>query len=223
MTSEHGNQHGGTPDNHGESPQQPGWGQPPSPPPSAGGYTPAPPPPAYGGYGPAPSAPQGWGPSAPAPVERPATVRFGLGAYIAELILGLVGAIYVFTNYNSIIQRALAQTNANAKVPESTIRTALIFGAAFGLVIVALEVMFIAFAWHGRNWARVVLWVIGGLGIVSGLVGLSTNSQYGGFYATLSIFQWVLTIAGVVLLAMKPSNEWYRYRRWQRLTGQPPR
>ncbi len=231
MTSEHGNEHGGAPENHGQPPQQPGWGQPPAAPPyeqqppSGGGYAPAPPPPppGYGGYGPMPSAPPGWGQPAPAPVERPATVRFGLGAFIAELILGLIGAVYVLSNYHSIIERALQQANVNANLSESSIRAALIGGAAFGLVIVALEVMFIAFAWNGRNWARVVLWVFGGLGIVSGLIGLSTNSQYGGFYATLSIFQWVLTTAGVVLLALKPSNEWFRYRKWLRLTGQRPR
>ena len=233
MTSGQGNEHGDAPEEHGGTPQQqPGWGQPPSVPPYGGqvppygtppgGYSPAPPPPppAYGGYGPAPSAPPGWGGQAPTPVERPATVRFGLGAFVAELILGLIGGIYVLSNYNSIIQRALDQANVNTKLPESSIRAALIGGAAFALVIVALEVMFIAFAWNGRNWARVVLWVFGGLGIVSGLIGLSTNSQYGGFYATLSIFQWLLTIIGVVLLALKPSNDWFRYRKWRRMTGQ---
>jgi hypothetical protein len=29
-----------------------------------------------------------------------------------------------------------------------------------------------------------------------------------------------LTLAGVVLLALKPSHEWYRYRGWQRANGQ---
>jgi hypothetical protein len=27
-------------------------------------------------------------------------------------------------------------------------------------------------------------------------------------------------LAAAVLLALKPSNEWYRYRGWQRATGQ---
>jgi hypothetical protein len=100
------------------------------------------------------------------------------------------------------------------------LHAALIVGAVIGLIIVAVELLFIWFAWRGRNWARIVLWVVGGLAIVSGLAGLGTNSQLGGFYRTLGIFQLVITIAAVILLSLKPSNEWYRYRKWQRMTGQ---
>ena len=31
--------------------------------------------------------------------------------------------------------------------------------------------------------------------------------------------RWLL-FAGIVLLAQKPANEWYRYRGWLRATGQ---
>ena len=30
----------------------------------------------------------------------------------------------------------------------------------------------------------------------------------------------LLLIAAVVVLALKPSNEWYRFRSWQRANGQ---
>ena len=36
----------------------------------------------------------------------------------------------------------------------------------------------------------------------------------------MGVFSLLLTAAGVVLLALKPSNEWYRFRSWQRATGQ---
>jgi hypothetical protein len=38
--------------------------------------------------------------------------------------------------------------------------------------------------------------------------------------AAVGVFQTLLTIAGIVLLALRPSNEWYRYRGWQRANGQ---
>ena len=41
-----------------------------------------------------------------------------------------------------------------------------------------------------------------------------------GFLTALSVFGLLLTAAGIVLLAMKPANEWYRYRGWLRATGQ---
>jgi hypothetical protein len=211
--------------------QQPGQGQPPSAPfppaPPPGGYAPAPPPPppaypgAAPGYGPAPSAPNAWGPGAPPAVERPVTVRAGLGLFIAEIVLGLIGAIYVLANSQDLLNRVRGQLSGNsAQLSDSALHAALVAGAVVGLIIVAVELLFIWFAWQGRNWARIVLWIVGGLGVVSGLAGLGTNSQFGGFYSALGVCQLLITIAAVVLLALKPSNEWYRYRRWLRATGQ---
>jgi hypothetical protein len=148
------------------------------------------------------------------------TVRAGLGLFIAEIALGLIGSIYVFSNSQALLDRVRSQVQTNAQVSDSALHAALIVGAVIGLIIVAVELLFIWFAWRGRNWARIVLWVVGGLAIVSGLAGLGTNSQFGGFYRTLGIFQLVITIAAVILLSLKPSNEWYRYRKWQRMTGQ---
>lgn len=230
MSSAHGGESEGAPqtngggqEGQGTPQQQPGWGQPPSgPPPGQGygqGYAPAPPAPpqAYGGYRPAP--PAGWG-APPAPVERPVTVRAGLGLFIAEIVLGLIGSIYVFSNSQLLIDRVRSQVETNAQVSDSVLHAGLIVGAVIGLIVVGVELLFIWFAWRGRNWARIVLWVVGGLGIVSGLAGLATNSQFGGFYRTLGIFQLLITVTAVVLLALKPSNEWFRYRKWQRMTGQ---
>jgi hypothetical protein len=184
---------------------------------------PPPPPPQYPGYGPAPAAPAGFG--APRPLERPVTVRAGLGAFIATLVLGLVSTIVVFAQFDSLVEAALAAEGASADDlgidAGDLARTALIAFAVIGLVFAGLEGMFIWFAWNGRNWARIVLWVLGGFGVVSGLVGLvSPQPGYPGYLIGLSLFSFLLTVAGIVLLAMKPSNEWYRYRGWLRATGQ---
>src|SRR3954454_1732922 len=173
----------------------------------------------YPGYGPAPSAPTGYG--ARQPLERPGTVRAGIGAVIANLILGVIVSIITFADIDTIIRQAVAAANDPA-VTESVVRTGIVVGAVIGLIVVGLQALFIWFAWQGRNWARVVLWVLGGLGVVSGLISLSGAGSAGksGFLTGIGFFQLLLDIAGVVLLAMKPSNEWYRYRSWQRATGQ---
>jgi hypothetical protein len=82
--------------------------------------------------------------------------------------------------------------------------------------------MFLWFAWNGRNWARIVLWVLGGLSVVSGLFSLGGAGATGqnGFLTAIGFFQLLLVIAGIVLLALKPSNEWYRYQSWRRATAQ---
>jgi hypothetical protein len=153
-------------------------------------------------------------------MERPATVRAGIGAFVANLVLGLIANIVVFADIDSLIAQARAAAPANQQVSEEVIRTGLVVGAVIGLVVVALNILFLWFAWQGRNWARIVLWVLGGLGVAGGLVTLAGGTSQSGFLTSLSVFQLLLTIAGIVLLALKPSNEWYRFRSWQRTTGQ---
>ncbi len=201
MTSGQGEQPGGP---YGPPP---GWNAPPGPP-------------QYPGYGPAPSAPPGHG--APRALERPVTVRAGLGAFIGSTVLSIVAQVVTLLNWDTIVQWTLAKfglsgaeldaalDSAETNVRLSTI-TALIFIAVYGV--------FLWFAWKGHNWARVVLWVFAGLGIAGGMVNLAVGSPLG-FLSALNVFQLLLLIAAVVLLAMKPSNEWYRFRRWQRATGQ---
>ena len=38
-------------------------------------------------------------------------------------------------------------------------------------MLVVLHALFIWFAWRGRNWARIVLWVLGGLAVLAGFGG----------------------------------------------------
>ena len=208
MTSGQGGYQGGQPSGP-EDPSQ-GWNAPPAPPAQ------------YPGYAPAPSAPTGYG--APQPVERPVTVRAGLGAFIASLILGVASAIYLVFNFDDLLRAAIAAQNTTVElgpVDEGFVRAILIGGAVFGLILTGLQAMFIWFAWNGRNWARIVLWVLGGIGVVGGLFGLvSPQPGQPGFLVGLSLFSFLLTVAGIVLLAFKPSNEWYRYRGWLRATGQ---
>ena len=198
-----------------------GWNAPPAPGPQYPGpqYTG----PQHPGHGPAPSAPTGYG--APQAMERPVTVRAGLGAFIATLILSLVSSIVVFSQFDTLVANEIAaQGVSQADIgvsQDALIRTVLIATVVFSLVFAALQVMFIWFAWNGRNWARIVLWVLGGLGVLGGLFSVAAPQKgEPGFLVGLSLFGFLLTVAGIVLLALKPSNDWYRFRRWQRANGQ---
>jgi uncharacterized protein (DUF983 family) len=209
----------GYPQGQQAPPGYPQGQQPPPGYPQAPGYPPSPGyPPAPQGYAPAPSAPTGWGAQAPQPLERPATVRAGIGAFTAHIILGIVSSIFLFTDQRDLIDQALRQ--AGADTTEDVARVALTVVAVIALIFVGLEVMFLAFAWNGRNWARIVLWVLFGLNVVSGLTAAFGGSPYGGFYTSIAVIQLLLAIAGIVLLALKPSNDWYAYRKWARVTGQ---
>lgn len=169
-----------------------------------------------GGYGPAPSAPDAWG--APAPVERPQAVKLGIGALAAALALGLVSSFLTFTDVDGFVRQVQA-ASPGTPISESAARAALIGGAVFALIVLGLQALFLWFAWHGRNWARVVLWVLGGISLLGGLFGLlggGAAATVSGLLMLLSVVSLLLTLIGVVALAQKPANEWYRYRGWER-------
>lgn len=170
------------------------------------------------GYAPAPAAPTGQG--APPALDRPDTVRAGIGAFIATLVLGLITSIMVFGQMDELVAKQLADSGADVQLTDAVVRTSILVGAVITLLFVALQVLFLWFAWKGYNWARIVLWVLGGLSVAIGLSGLGRTNPLGGFVAAIGVFQTLLTIAGIVLLALKSSNEWYHYRGWQRANGQ---
>ena len=225
MTSGQGGQ---DPQQGWQPPQdQPGWQAPPqqgwqNPPPQQGwqnpqqgwqdpqqGWQGQPP---YG-YAPAPSAPgHHFSPEAP---PRPDAVRFGTGAFVAELILGLVGAIATFGVMESIVNAELARSGV--AVSEDSVRTLLLLGAVIGLVFAAFQALFIYFAWKGHNWARIVLFVLGAFTIIGGLSSLAQPST--GFLTALSVFQMLLAIVGIVLLTRPPASEWYRAMGARRQAG----
>jgi hypothetical protein len=202
MTSGQGEQPGGP-----YGPPQ-GWNAPPSPP-------------QYPGYAPAPSAPTGYG--APQAMERPTTVRAGLGIFLASMALSVVAQVVTLLNWQTIIDWTFAnaqiEPGADAEAALAGAKVGAQIGLVVGFVFIAVYGLFVWFAWRGHNWARIVLWVLAGLGIASGMVGLAVGSPLP-FLSALGGFQLLFLITAVVLLALKPSNEWYRFRSWQRATGQ---
>lgn len=248
MTSDQGGRYGeptGRPEDGSDGPdQQQGWNAPPPPeqgwgaPPPQQGWGAQPqqgwqsPPQEQGGWQQPP--PQGWqqpgqqwsgygAPYAPPPppgsAEQPLTVRAGIGAFVVNFVLGLVSSLVAFTDIDDLVREA-SRTTDDPAVTDEVLRTAILVGAVIGLVLVVLHALFIWWAWRGRNWARIVLWVLGGLALLAGFGTLGGDTGGTDFLSALSVFQLLALLAGIVLLALKPSNDWYRYMGWARATGQ---
>jgi hypothetical protein len=159
-------------------------------------------------------------------MERPFPVRAGLAAYIAGLVLGLISVIYQFTDLTAVIDDTAEGSNLSVSDP-AFLRTVFIVVLVFQLAWYVIQGLFVYFAWTGRHWARVVLWVLGGVGIVFGVSGAFGHSYLPGFLQGLSFFRYVLLVAAVAFLAQRTANAWYRNRRqwtvyegWLRATGQ---
>jgi hypothetical protein len=208
-------QPGGYGQQGGYGPQgQPPYGQP-------GGYGPQGQPPyGQGGYGlqggygqsPSPSAPGYGQPSAPsAPTPRPTTVTAGIGAFALYALLSLISSLVTFASLDTYVDDAARQAGLTA----DSVRSVVIVGAVIGLIFLVAYLAVLWFAWQGRNWARIVLWVLGGLSLLFGLLGLGSNSGLLGFIAVL---QLLLLLVGIVALALKPSSAWYRAEGQRRQT-----
>lgn len=210
----------------GQSGPPPGWGGPEQGnPPYAGPGQPYGPPAGqqWPGYAQAPPLPEpAYG--GPVPTERPLTVRAGLGAFLGSVVLSAIGAVVTFLNWDVLLADSLAKLRAQGKLSPEALKSAADVGLSVGVIIAILSVafygLFLWFAWRGRNWARIVLWVLGGLGLVGGLLTLAGPSSPVPFLGGINVFRLLLVLVGVVALALKPSNEWYRYQGWLRATGQ---
>jgi hypothetical protein len=218
----------------GEQGQPPQWQQP-GPPHS--GQPPYGPPP-YGPPGPHGQQPYGYGPMPsayrqppPERKERPLTVRAGLGAFVASIVLSLASSAFAVANWDEFVEQGLAQApefqdpefQESGLDPQAFVEGLATVFLVVSLLFTALYVLFVWFAWRGYNWARIVLFVLGGLGIASGmftLSGVGAGPSPLPSLTALSIFSFLAVLVGTVLLALKPSNDWYASEKLRRtLTG----
>jgi hypothetical protein len=151
-------------------------------------------------------------------------VRIGLGAFIGSIVLSAISAVVTFLNWDVLISDALSRLRTQGQLSSATLKASADLGLKVGVVAAILSValygLFVWFAWRGRNWARIVLWVLGGLGLLGGLFTLAAPGSPVPFLNGLNVFRTLLLLVGVVALALKPSNEWFRYQGWLRATGQ---
>jgi hypothetical protein len=190
-----------------------GWSPPPSPPPYGQQYP---------GYEPAPTT-TGYG--APAPVERPLTVRAGIGAFVGGIVLSVVVEVIRLLEWDTVFGPALEGSMGPLSPEEADMMNAIrdslgVIGFVVGLAFTALYALFVWFAWRGHNWARIVVWALAGLGLAFNFLTVASGGGPLPIINALTVFEMLFDAAGIVLLALKPSSDWYRFRRWQRATGQ---
>ncbi|WHT19044.1 hypothetical protein N8J89_39145 [Crossiella sp. CA-258035] len=169
-------------------------------------------------------------------IARPQQVELAFWVWVAGAVIYVIGSVlgYLGSKEQLAGLQEFQRSQVNnlppelqerfAQTMESAGGTALIVGMVFGIIMAGLFVMFAVFMRNGRNWARVVLTVLGGLGILSGLLGLagvgilasmpadgpiqvpamSSIAMYLGFLPPL------LAIAGIVLMFHRNANFYFK-------------
>ena len=127
-------------------------------------YQPMPPAPQAAAASPPPADPR----NAPSTVQNAVRLMFGLAA------LGVIGLIIVFAD-KSALRTAIENANPGDDKTQidSAVNTGIAVGAVIGIVLIVLYVLLALQVRKGKNWARIVTWVLAGLGVLGGVTNLA--------------------------------------------------
>jgi hypothetical protein len=138
-----------------------------------------------------------------ASLERPKVVKIGAWMMWSEVVFGVPGVVF-------------AMLNLPAKLATGVAHVTVIVGLVVVLGFIALGAWFTWMAYQGRNWARIVQLVFMILGLLSGWWTLKASFAKSTYDGVVSVIQYVLNTAGVVLLFVPSANAWYRAMRERR-------
>ena len=170
-------------------------------------------PPGYPAAAPQPYGSDQYGQYGSAPPQRPKEVDTSFWLWIGSMVMSLLGAILTFSQFDDIRQQAIddalrANPTLDRQFFESTFDTVLIVGLVFGLLLVALELFFIFKMRAGRNWARIVLTVLGAISVLSALFGLGQPQP--ALTLVTSALSMLLVVGAIVMMYVKGAAPWFR-------------
>lgn len=139
--------------------------------------------------------------------------------FLAAIVLGLINSVLGFVGASAQIDAALAAQPLPPGVSREQFQTIAMAGfigaAVFGLVLVALEALVVFQMRKGRNWARIVLAIIGALTVVAGLINVGTiaaafaSGGLGILTGLLSIVTLLVTIAAIYYMFRPAANAYF--------------
>jgi len=209
---------------------------PPQPPPGPGqpgGPSPYGPPPGGGQpYGspypgqpyPGQQPPPGFTPRGPAaPVEKPKEVETAFRLGLLSIAISIVGIALSFAVSGPAIDAAIAANPLPPGFTEQQFRQVALIGsivfAVFLLIIIGLYLLFMFKMRAGRNWARILLTILGLLWIAMGLWGLAGSGQVlaagplGFVSVGLSVLQLVVIAASIFFMFRPATGPYFQQER----------
>jgi FtsH-binding integral membrane protein len=170
-----------------------------------------------GHYQPAPPLTPSAGDFASAsPGPRPKEVDISFWLWVASFVIGLLGLFYFAAEFDTIRNTAMEEARRQAvrggtvdeKQIESITNVFLVVGVVIGVLVSAAQVLLAYLMRNGRNWARIVLTVIGGLSLLGGLFSLGDTSGQG----LLDLVRLLLIAGALVTMFLPAANPWFRRR-----------
>jgi hypothetical protein len=139
-------------------------------------------------------------------------VEISFGLWVATLVLGVIGAVLSYSQIKQVQAQMINQmVTQNPSVDQSMIErtatTTLIVVVVVWLLVMAAMFLFVFLMRAGRNWARIVLAVLGGLYVIFSLIGVAVAGSVAG------LLQLLLLVGAIATMFLPAANAWFAPRR----------
>jgi magnesium-transporting ATPase (P-type) len=158
------------------------------------GYTPMPGEPARGSdtVGPAPSS-----------------VFNAVRLMFFNVAIGVLGVIVSFATKDSLRKEVLKQHHDySAKKLDDVVNASIVAGLVIAIIFVVLYALLALQVGKGKNWARIVTWILAGLGVLGSLTSFAQPEP--AVSRVVTLVGGVIDLAIIVLLAQRASNQYFR-------------
>ncbi|MGP4015195.1 hypothetical protein [Saccharopolyspora sp. 5N708] len=149
----------------------------------------------------------------------PNTINYSFWAGIASVVVGfaMLASAYLLIS-DADLQLVLQETAIQGQ--QITLEQArgiylvvLAVMTAIVAVVAALWIMFLFFMRRGRNWARIVITVVGALWFLLTIPSVAGGSTGGSTTALLAVLQLLAVGATLVFAYLAPSNQYFQLAR----------
>jgi glucan phosphoethanolaminetransferase (alkaline phosphatase superfamily) len=156
---------------------------------------------------PEPMPPIGGSAKPPVKPKVPKEVTISFVVWVLSMVVSSVLQLVDVNVFVEAFQKQMANQPADTQLSAGTLKGIAIF------VIVAVGLVMLLFAWkmrEGRNWARIVLTVLG-------LISLYVQARTVGMASPMALLGVVVTATGLVFMFMPPANAYFAEVRKQQL------
>lgn len=145
--------------------------------------------------------------------------------FLTAAVCGIISSLLNFATVDAIYDASVQEQAEELGIPADQIGNVPDLGGAgaatvgvgvfIGLIIFAAWIACVFLMRNGANWARIVLAVLGGIGVLLGLIGLLTIGALfsagflGVLQALLGLAQLGLTVAAIVFMFKPDANAYF--------------
>ena len=163
-------------------------------------------------YGAMPAEPPSYAAGASTPEASPPNVALAAWLMFVNAAISLISVLTVLA-LRSTLREEIRKANPDfdAAKLDTTVNFAVAAAVVIGLIVVVLYVLLALQVRNGKNWARIVTWVVAGLGVISMLSSFGQTAPL--LSHVLSIIVGLIDIAIIILLIMANGTGYFRSRR----------